>query len=126
MADQAYRLLDKLAERPENRDAMRRASMALDLGRLAFGMREARGLTQRQVAERVETSRTVISRLEGGNAGRVPGLDQIQKIAEACGFELRLEAERVRPETVAQKPKAGFSVAFANADPSPVNTTAGR
>ncbi|PWG61519.1 helix-turn-helix transcriptional regulator [Spiribacter halobius] len=126
MADEVRGLLDELAERPENRDAMRRASMALDLGHLAFRMREASGLTQRQLAERVGTSRTVISRLEGGNAGRVPGLDQIQRIAEACGFEIRLEAERVRSEAGAQKRKTDLSVVLANAEPSRTDMTAQR
>lgn len=123
MAEEVHGLLDGLAEHPANRDAMRRASIALDLGRLAFGMREASGLTQRQLAELVGTSRTVISRLEGGNAGRVPGLDQIQKIAEACGFEIRLDAERILPEGAAQKPKARFSVVLVKGDLPTIDAT---
>jgi len=112
MADEAYSLLEQLGERPANREAMRRAAIALDLGRLAYDMRKARGLSQAQLALDIGTSRTVISRLEGGNAGRVPGLDQIQKIAEACGFEIRLKAERVDHQAGGGRPE-GASFDFA-------------
>lgn len=117
MADEAHELLDKLAKRPANLEAMHRASIALDMGRLAFDMRSARDLTQGQLAARIGTSRTVISRLEGGNAGHVPGLDQLQKIAQACGFQVRLEAVSVRPCAGLERPdkaKLGFALSSAS------------
>ncbi|PWG65697.1 helix-turn-helix domain-containing protein [Spiribacter halobius] len=115
----AYELLDQLAKRPATREAMRRSALALELGRLAFDMRSAAGLSQAQLAKRLGTSRTVISRLEGGNAGRVPGLDQIDKIAEACGFEVRLEATRMRPEAGAETAEvARFRFSVTSAAPS--------
>src|SRR3546814_18942558 len=49
-------------------------------------LREARGLSQRELAERVGTTQSAIARLEGGNI--LPSLPTLDKIAEALGAEL--------------------------------------
>lgn len=54
-------------------------------------LREARrraGLTQQQLAERLETSQSVIARWERGKVE--PSLENLERIVRACGFELRL------------------------------------
>jgi len=55
-------------------------------------VREARrraGLTQSELAARVGTSQPAIARYERARA--MPDLTTLQRIAEACGLELRLE-----------------------------------
>ncbi len=55
-------------------------------------VREARrraGLTQAELADRAGTSQPAIARYERATA--LPDLDTLHRIAEACGFELRLE-----------------------------------
>ena len=59
--------------------------------RASLLIREARrraGLTQKQLAERLETSQSVIARWESGRAR--PSLENLDRIVRACGLELRL------------------------------------
>jgi len=49
-------------------------------------LREARGLSQRELAARVGTTQSAIARLEGGNVS--PSLPTLDKIAEALDVEL--------------------------------------
>ncbi|MFD1383005.1 helix-turn-helix domain-containing protein [Rhodanobacter aciditrophus] len=53
-----------------------------------LSMRTEAGLTQEQVAERMHTQKSNISRLERGNAN--PSWLTLLKYADACGFELSL------------------------------------
>lgn len=46
------------------------------------------GLTQSQLADLIETSQTVIGRLESGNDLRIPSLDLLQRIAQALHARL--------------------------------------
>ncbi|QEW06839.1 helix-turn-helix domain-containing protein [Nitrincola iocasae] len=51
-------------------------------------MRAAAGLTQEQLAERMGTKKSNISRLEKG--GTNPSWGTLKKYAHACGFELSM------------------------------------
>ena len=53
-------------------------------------MRQQAGLTQQQVAERMGTKKSNISRLERGNSN--PGWSTLTSYAKACGFQLALVA----------------------------------
>jgi transcriptional regulator with XRE-family HTH domain len=72
-------------------------------------IREARrqaGLTQAQLADRVDTSQPAIARYE--RARSMPDLPTLHRIVEACGFELKLElaepdAQRQAAETIARE-----------------------
>ena len=55
-------------------------------------MRTKAGLTQEQVAERMQTQKSNISRLEKGNSN--PSWSTLLKYAQACGFELTLKARQ--------------------------------
>jgi transcriptional regulator with XRE-family HTH domain len=59
-------------------------------------MRTKAGLTQEQVAEKMHTQKSNISRLEKGNAN--PSWSTLLKYAHACGFELTLKAQKMRPQ----------------------------
>jgi transcriptional regulator with XRE-family HTH domain len=55
-----------------------------------LAMRQQAGLTQQQVAERMGTKKSNISRLERGNSN--PGWSTLTNYAKACGFQLALVA----------------------------------
>jgi ribosome-binding protein aMBF1 (putative translation factor) len=55
---------------------------------IAHAVRTARmtaNLTQAELAKRIETSQSVIARLESGSDKRVPSLPFLARIAAACG-----------------------------------------
>ena len=52
-------------------------------------LRQKLGLTQKQLAERIETSQTVIARLEGGDYWKC-SLQTLEKIALATGTKLTI------------------------------------
>ncbi|ALS98918.1 helix-turn-helix domain-containing protein [Lacimicrobium alkaliphilum] len=56
-------------------------------------MRTTAGLTQEQVAERMKTQKSNISRLERGNAN--PSWATLLKYAHACGFDLSLKMQKI-------------------------------
>ena len=55
-------------------------------------MRSQAGLTQEEVAKRMQTQKSNISRLERGNSN--PSWQTLVKYAHACGFELALQPVR--------------------------------
>ena len=82
---------------PAQREASKAAaSLRFDLAQLVYDLRTTAGLTQRQLAERMGTTQSVISRLE--QAGRLPTLDLLARIATATGSDLRLLARRAEGE----------------------------
>lgn len=58
-----------------------------------LSMRTQAGLTQAQLAERMQTQKSNISRLERGNAN--PSWTTLLKYAHACGFELALKPHKI-------------------------------
>lgn len=77
------------ASRPDSRDrrhGYEKAGRAIRLAMEIRALREARGLSQRELAERVGTTQSAIARLEGGNIS--PSLPTLDKIAEALEAEL--------------------------------------
>ena len=57
-------------------------------------MRTKAGLTQEQVAERMKTQKSNISRLERGNAN--PSWATLLKYAHACGFDLSIKPHKMQ------------------------------
>lgn len=76
---------------PRDREADRAAvSLRFDLAQVVYDLRTSAGLTQRQLADRMGTTQSVISRLE--QAGRLPSLQMLGRIAVATGADVRLLA----------------------------------
>ena len=74
-------------EQREKRKARReRFQRDMGIGYLFYVARRHRRLTQRQLASRMRTSRTVVSRWEAG--GRLPTLMSMEKLAAATDLEL--------------------------------------
>ena len=61
----------------------------LDLGQLIYDMRTEAGLSQRELAERMETTQSVISRLEEGG-GAKNRIDTLARVATALNRHLVL------------------------------------
>lgn len=74
------------ADSPERRRGYEKAGRAIRLAMEIRALRQARGLSQRDLAERVGTTQSAIARLEGGNVS--PSLPTLDKIAEALDVEL--------------------------------------
>jgi ribosome-binding protein aMBF1 (putative translation factor) len=74
------------AQGPQRRRGYEKAGRAIRLAMEIRALREARGLSQRELAERVGTTQSAIARLEGGNIS--PSLPTLDKIAEALDAEL--------------------------------------
>ncbi len=55
------------------------------LGEVVQQLREARGLTQAQLAERAQVSVSIVSILEGGQSGQNPSPAIVQRLARALG-----------------------------------------
>lgn len=62
------------------------------IGQIIRAARTEAGLTQRQLAERLNTTQSAISRWESGND--VPRLDTLGDVLRACGIELDLAFRR--------------------------------
>ena len=71
---------------PERRRGYERAGRAVRLALEIRRLREARGLSQRELAERVGTTQSAIARLEAGNIS--PSLPTLDRIAASLGVEL--------------------------------------
>jgi len=65
-----------------------------ELARAVIEARAAAGLTQEQLARRMETTQSVVARLEGGKAR--PSTRTLEKLAAATGTRLRIRFEPVR------------------------------
>jgi ribosome-binding protein aMBF1 (putative translation factor) len=75
-------------EKPAARAGYENARLAYEVGRQIRELREARGVSQRQLAERMGTTQSVIARLEAG--GTKPSLSTLERVANALGASLRV------------------------------------
>ena len=73
---------------PARRRGYEKAGRAIRLAFEIRALREKKGLSQRQLAERVGTTQSAIARLEAGNIS--PSLPTLDKIAHALGAEVSL------------------------------------
>ena len=71
----------------------------LDLGQLIYDMRTEAGLSQRELAERMETTQSVISRLEEGG-GAKNRIDTLARVATALDRHLDLSFPTEVPDTL--------------------------
>src|SRR4051812_30306571 len=76
------------ADSPARRRGYEKAGRAIRLAFEIRALREKKGLSQREVAERVGTTQSAIARLEAGNIS--PSLPTLDKIAAALGAEVSL------------------------------------
>jgi len=75
---------------PEVRAEYEALSPAYDLRRKLIALRKAAGLTQEELAKRLHTSKSAISRLENVNSPVSPTLTTIEAYAEAVGYRVEI------------------------------------
>ena len=72
------------------------------LAQAVIEARAAADLTQRQLAQRMETTQSVIARLEGGRAR--PSTQTLERLAAATGTRLRISFEPIEQKTIRAQP----------------------
>jgi transcriptional regulator with XRE-family HTH domain len=80
----------RLAAEPELAAAVAKEAFNAEIARKIYELRTAAGLTQKQLAERVGTRQSVISRLEDADYDG-HSLALLKRIADAVGKKLRVE-----------------------------------
>ena len=82
-----------LKQRPGYAKAVADLEEEFQLARLLIGARARADLSQEQLAARMKTTRTVISRLESGRMK--PSMRTLERFAKATGHELKISFEPV-------------------------------
>ena len=80
-----------LKERPGYAKAVADLEEEFQLAREMIGARARAGLTQEQLAARMKTTRTVVSRLESGRMK--PSTRTLERFAKATGHKLKISFE---------------------------------
>ena len=86
-------LHEKWSSEREYRKAYEELQPEFELARALIAARSQAGLTQAQLAARMNTSQSVVSRLESGQAH--PSTKTLERIARATGTRLRIAFEAV-------------------------------
>lgn len=94
---------DQLKEEVEAYERMRRGDLEIlynltSIGRWLIGIRLARGMTQRELAERLGISESQVSRDENNEYHGI-SVERAQKILEALDVRFRMEIEEPLTET---------------------------
>jgi ribosome-binding protein aMBF1 (putative translation factor) len=91
------KLRDVRLKSPATRTGYEQAKAAYEVGRMIRELREARQLSQRELAERMGTTQSVVGRLEAG--GSRPTLVTLERVAQALGLrlEVRFQDEQLKP-----------------------------
>lgn len=83
----------KALQNPEVKAEYDALSPAFEMKRQMIALRKAAGLTQADMAARLGTRRSNISRLESLNAKNSPSLATIESYARVLGYSLRVDFE---------------------------------
>jgi len=80
---------------PEYRQEYESLAAEFELARALIEARAAAGLTQEELAERMETSQSAVARMESGKA--MPSGRTLERFARATGTRLRISFEPEKP-----------------------------
>lgn len=89
-----YTLQDSIAKRQQNPafvKAQKELSLPAELAKQVMTLRQARGLTQKQLAKRIGTKQSGISRLENIDDSKPPSLRFLLRIADALNATWKIE-----------------------------------
>ena len=84
-------LIAKMRSQPGYKEKYDEAAPEFELLRKMFEARKRAGLTQEQVAEKMGTKATAITRLESANSEHSPKVETLRRYAEAVGCRLNIE-----------------------------------
>jgi DNA-binding XRE family transcriptional regulator len=94
MTDLSFESFKKEAlQDPETKKEYERLAPVWDLRRKMIKLRLEKGMTQSEVAEKMGTNKSSISRLECGENISFPTLDTLSKYANALGYKVKVEFE---------------------------------
>jgi ribosome-binding protein aMBF1 (putative translation factor) len=82
---------EKALKQPGVRDAYDELAPAYKLRWQLVELRQRAGLTQEQIAEKLKTSKSNISRLESASSTISPKLSTIADYAEAAGYDIKID-----------------------------------
>lgn len=85
--------ISELLQEPQLREAYDQQAAIIHVAQMIRHWRDEAGLTQSELAKRVNTKQAVISRLESSDNENMPNLETLIQIAHACGQRLLLGAE---------------------------------
>jgi transcriptional regulator with XRE-family HTH domain len=91
-----------LATNPGLAEFVESESFNADVATKAYAARTAAGLTQKQLADRVGTQQSVISRIEDADY-EGHGLDLLKRVASALSLDLRIEFRPRHPKPPTKK-----------------------
>lgn len=83
---------DRRLSKPAAKAGYERARRAFELAEQVRALREAKGLSQSELAARIGSTQPAVARLEAG--GVAPTIDTLERIAEALGLELSVSFSR--------------------------------
>ncbi|HEY9852778.1 MAG TPA: helix-turn-helix transcriptional regulator [Leptolyngbyaceae cyanobacterium] len=91
MTNDALKILHKMtAIDPEIEEMVRESSLNAELAQLIYNLRKQAGLTQAQLADRIDTKQSAIARLEDADY-EGHSLSMLQKIARALNQRLEVK-----------------------------------
>lgn len=88
------KLHKKWSEDPEYRSAYEELRPEFEIARLLIKARTQAGLTQAQLAERIQITQSAVARFESGRIH--PSTNTLKKIARATGTELKISFEAIK------------------------------
>ncbi|WP_424137716.1 helix-turn-helix transcriptional regulator [Roseomonas chloroacetimidivorans] len=99
--------LTELLPTPGARAAYEEAAAALEAGRLVRELRQAAGLTQVQLADRLNVSQARVSAIEKGEGRDGPSYGLLKRIAAACGVDWPAFPGAAADEVIVRDPEGG-------------------
>jgi DNA-binding XRE family transcriptional regulator len=88
---------EKALKKPSVRKEYEALGPAFDMKRQMIAMRKAAGLTQEEMADKLGTKKSNISRLESLNSDVSPRLSTVEEYARVLGYRVKVDFEpRVR------------------------------
>ncbi len=108
---------------PRGRRTVRQADIVRAFAERLRGTRQAKGMTQRELAAKAHVTFSYVSRLEAG--GAAPGIDLLERLADALGVAaadlLPPPRSTGGPEAARGRVKDLFEAALARAGPETVS-----
>ncbi len=85
-------LKEKIMNNPEAKETYERKKHEIQIALLMRSVRKEANLSQEEVAKRMKTTRSAVSRMESSGAGRhSPSIDTLLKYAHALGYALKID-----------------------------------
>lgn len=84
---------EKALQNPEVKAEYDALASAFEMKRQMIALRKKAGLTQEQMAERLGTKKSNISRLESVNSENSPRLATVEEYARVLGYSVKVEFE---------------------------------